>query len=237
MTDARILVVNADDFGLTNGVNAGIARAHEQGILTSASLMVRWPAAPEAAAYAAEAPRLGVGLHADLGEWEFKDGAWVPVYSVVDPHDPAAVEAELRAQVDAFRALMGRDPTHIDSHQHIHRQEPAPKFGMVAAELGIPLRSFTPGINYINFYGQTKRGVPVEGSITVERMLKMLDELPPGVTEICCHPGIAGDTGTVYDADRALEVDILCDPRVRAALETGGIELRSFADIDSHASA
>ena len=48
----RALIVNADDFGLSPGVNAGVARTHEQGILTSASLMVRQPAADEAAAYA-----------------------------------------------------------------------------------------------------------------------------------------------------------------------------------------
>jgi predicted glycoside hydrolase/deacetylase ChbG (UPF0249 family) len=66
--DERTLIVNADDFGLTSGVNAGIARAHEEGILTSASLMVRWPAAAEAAAYAARTPGLSVGLHVDLGE-------------------------------------------------------------------------------------------------------------------------------------------------------------------------
>src|SRR5207247_11145801 len=50
--DRRDLIVNADDFGQSAGVNRGIIEAHERGIVTSASLMVRWPAANEATAYA-----------------------------------------------------------------------------------------------------------------------------------------------------------------------------------------
>src|SRR6185503_13954375 len=78
----RSLIVNADDFGLSPGVNAGVARTHEQGILTSASLMVRRPAAAAAAEYAQGTPALGVGLHVDLGEWARIDGEWKAVYEV-----------------------------------------------------------------------------------------------------------------------------------------------------------
>ena len=52
--DERLLIVNADDFGLSPGVNAGVIEAHERGIVTSASLMVRWPRREQAAAYALE---------------------------------------------------------------------------------------------------------------------------------------------------------------------------------------
>ena len=75
----RFLIVNADDFGLSPGVNRGILETHERGILTAASLMVRAPAAAEAAAAAHDHPRLSVGLHLDLGEWICRDGAWEPV--------------------------------------------------------------------------------------------------------------------------------------------------------------
>ena len=71
---SRVLVVNADDYGRTEGVNRGIIEAHERGIVTSASLMVRWPAAREAAAYVRGGWRLGLGLHVDLGEWVFRGG-------------------------------------------------------------------------------------------------------------------------------------------------------------------
>ena len=90
----RYLIVNADDFGYSDGVNAGVTKALEEGIVTSASLMVRGPAADEAAADARETRGFSLGLHVDLGEWTFRDGDWEPVYEVVSLDDPAAIEVE-----------------------------------------------------------------------------------------------------------------------------------------------
>ncbi|MBA3475891.1 MAG: ChbG/HpnK family deacetylase [Actinobacteria bacterium] len=114
------LVVNADDFGRSSGVNRGLFEAHDRGIVTSASLMVRYPAAAEAAALARHRPRLGVGLHVDLGEWVYERDAWAAVYEVDAP-----VEDALAQQLDEFHRLLDRDPTHLDSHQHVHRRAPA----------------------------------------------------------------------------------------------------------------
>src|SRR6266566_7386787 len=124
MPAERYLIVNADDFGQSPGVNRGIITGHEQGIVTSASLMVRWAAAAEAAAYGRTHPALSVGLHVDLGEWVYRDETWVALYEVVPLADRAAVTEEVSRQLAAFRRLMGREPTHIDSHQHVHRDEP-----------------------------------------------------------------------------------------------------------------
>ena len=77
MPAKRYLIVNADDFGLSAGVNRGVIEAHERGIVTSASLMVRPPAAAEAAADARAYPELSLGLHVDLGEWSYREGEWV----------------------------------------------------------------------------------------------------------------------------------------------------------------
>src|SRR5206468_8347237 len=95
MTGARVrLIVNADDFGQSPGINAGVIRAHEDGVVTSASLMVRWDAAADAAAYARAHPQLGVGLHVDLGEWTYGPEGWRAEYVVADSGDPAAVRSE-----------------------------------------------------------------------------------------------------------------------------------------------
>ena len=83
MDSRRLLIVNADDFGLSEGVNRGIIEAHERGIVTSASLMVLKEFAPDAAAYCREHGRLSLGLHLDLGEWVYDGEAWVAVYRVV----------------------------------------------------------------------------------------------------------------------------------------------------------
>src|SRR3974377_864725 len=106
----RYLILNADDFGLSEGVNRGIIRAHEQGIVTSTSLMVRWPAAAEAARCAQQHPRLSFGLHLDLAEWVYRDDQWVPLYEVVPPDNPAAVAGEAARHRAAFGVFLARDP-------------------------------------------------------------------------------------------------------------------------------
>jgi predicted glycoside hydrolase/deacetylase ChbG (UPF0249 family) len=210
----RVVIVNADDFGQSAGVNGGIIEAHERGIVTSASLLVRGAAAAAAAGHARSTPRLSVGLHVDLGEWRRVDWVWEPVYEVVDVGDAAAVTAELGRQLDAFVELVGRPPTHLDSHQHVHREEPVRSaLAASGAALGVPVRELTPGITYSGAFWPTV-------GVDVESLLTLLASLPPGVTEVGCHPG----------ADEH-EVDTLCDPRVRALLDADGIELASFADV------
>jgi predicted glycoside hydrolase/deacetylase ChbG (UPF0249 family) len=232
----RALIVNADDFGLSPGVNAGVARTHEEGILTSASLMVRRPAAVEAAAYARAMPSLSLGLHFDLGEWVRRDGAWEPLYEVVvSSEDPVEVEAEVHAQLSRFRDLVGRDPTHLDSHQHVHNTQPLTEiFKELAAQLGVPLRHHWGGVRYCgDLYGHDENGQPIPEALTRGAMLEIIRGLQPGVTELACHPGIGRDTGSTYDREREHEVELLCDPSVAAALQREGIVLRTFADMKS----
>jgi len=231
LSAARWLVVNADDLGLSAGVNAGIAEAHERGIVTSASLMVRADAAAAAAEIARDHPGLAVGLHLDIAEWRFEDGEWRLSYERCDPDDPAAVEAECRGQVEAFRQLIGRDPTHLDSHQHTHMSEPvASVAGRLAAELEVPLRD--RGVRYEGgFYGQTGKGEPYPEGIEPEHLIELIEALPPSGTELGCHPGRGADTGSPYEAERERELRALCDPRVAAAIELAGVELRSFAQL------
>jgi chitin disaccharide deacetylase len=218
----RRLVVNADDFGLSDGVNAGILRAHREGIVTSASLMVRAPGAQQAVEGAAAHPELTVGLHVDLGEW-FQDasGDWQARYTVVDTRDEAAVVAELDRQVERFRELVGRDPTHMDSHQHVHRSEPARSaMGVVAKRLRIPLRHHGQ-VRYCGaFYGA--------GAIGPAALVSIIDGLPEGTTELGCHPAAAVHPRWDYAHERRTELASLCDPSVRVAIDRAGVRLCSF---------
>jgi predicted glycoside hydrolase/deacetylase ChbG (UPF0249 family) len=233
MTVKRNLIVNADDFGQSAGVNRGIIEAHERGIVTSASLMVRWPASAAAATYGRRRPALSLGLHIDLGEWTYRGESWVPVYEVVASNDRAAVAAEVNSQVETFRRLLGQDPTHIDSHQHVHRSEPVHSVVVeIARRLGVPLRDFTSRIRYCgDFYGQTATGDPYPEGISADKLIALLTALPPGVTELGCHPGEGSDVDSMYRSERALEVKTLCDPRIWPTIATEGIELHSFHEI------
>jgi chitin disaccharide deacetylase len=230
----RSLIVNADDFGRSPEINAGVIKAHEEGILTSASLMVRWPAAAEASAYGGDREGFSLGLHVDLCEWAFADGEWFPVYEVVPPDDPSAVAAEVKGQLEIFRDLVGRDPTHVDSHQHIHVSDPiaTPVIKELAQELGVPLRSASADVQYRgDFYGQTPTGDPLPEAISVDRLIEIISSLSPGVTELGCHPGKGEQIGTTYNVERQRELTALCDQLVREVIKREGIALCTFADI------
>lgn len=233
MSEKRLLIVNADDLGLSPGANAGIFEAHERGIVTSASLMVRADSAAEAVALSSGRPGLAVGLHLDIAEWQYENGEWRAIYERCLPEDAAAVEAECRGQLAAFRELTGRDPTHLDSHQHTHMSEPVASVATsMATELKVPLRG--RGIRYEGgFYGQSGKGEPYPAGIEAEHLIELVEALPPGRTELGCHPGIGNDTGSSYAAEREQELRALCDPRVKAALEREEISLCSFAQISS----
>jgi predicted glycoside hydrolase/deacetylase ChbG (UPF0249 family) len=236
MDSKRSLIVNADDFGLSEGVNRGIIEAHERGIVTSASLMVLKPAAARAAAYGREHPRFGLGLHLDLGEWAYNGEDWILVYRVVPPDDHAVVAEELDRQLRDFRRLVGRDPTHLDSHQHVHLDEPVRSAALeLARRLDVPLRHFSAGIQYCGrFYGQTARGLPLTDAISVESLIAILTDLPPGLTELGCHPGRGIGTEWSYGSERSTEVDVLSHDRVRTHLSAEGIDLLSFCDLIHH---
>ncbi|MFL5832844.1 MAG: carbohydrate deacetylase [Solirubrobacterales bacterium] len=225
----RFLIVNADDLGLSEAVNAGVFAAHRDGIVTSATLMVRQSAAPAAAEGARDHPGLGVGLHVDLGQWDYENGEWIQAYLHCDPDDRDAVEAECRAQVERFRALVGRDPDHLDSHQHVHESEPAR--GVVealAAELGAPVRN--RAVRYEGgFYGQSGKGEPFPEGITPERLTELIEALPPGWTEIGCHPAAGPVPTSSYDAERQVELAALRDPGVKNLLNVRNVNLCTYA--------
>jgi chitin disaccharide deacetylase len=133
--DAKLLIVHADDVGVTHSVNAATIKAIESGGVNSASIMVPCPWFPEIAEYAKSHPDVDFGLHLTLTS-ERVYYRWGPIASknevpsLVDAngyfhHDwtatvrinPKEAELELRAQIDRAHR-MGIHPTHLDSHQY-----------------------------------------------------------------------------------------------------------------------
>lgn len=228
----RWVIINADDLGLSQGVNAGIITAHERGIVTSASLMVRRAGAEDAAQYARVHPSLSVGLHVDFGEWRRDEsGQWHKDPDATDTDDPRAVHAELLAQLDQFRRLTGRNPTHLDSHQHAHREGHAMNAVLEAgARLGVPVRHFCKEVSYCgNFYGQGPAGEAYPDLISPEALMALLRSLPQGITELACHPGDDPALESDYRDERRREMLALTDARIRLVLQQQGITLCSFA--------
>ncbi len=214
--DTRFLIVNGDDLGMSSGVNRGIVEAHRHGVLTSASLMVNRPAAQEAAALAREVTLLSVGLHLEL-----------------DPGARADLRAAIRHQLDLFEGLIGRPPTHIDSHRDVHRRpDVLPHVLEVARRLGVPVRGHSPVHCVTAFYGQWG-GENHPEQVSVENLTHLLDaEVADGVTELVCHPGYDdGALDSSYGDVREVEVRTLCDPRLPEILARARIGLLGFHDL------
>ncbi len=228
----RVLIVNADDFGASEGINRGIVEAHTGGIVTSTSLMVTGSVVAGAVALARAHPELGIGLHLDLdGEQADPD---------LDPSDTAAVRAELARQLEVFGELMGRPPTHVDSHHHIHRRpEIEPIARELVAPLGIPLREDGRVTFVGGFYGQWEWQVTDLHHVSPEFLIWILrNEVGEGWTEVSCHPGYVSDDFTsVYLTEREAELQTLTDPRVRAEIEAAGIRLASYRELQTGTSA
>jgi predicted glycoside hydrolase/deacetylase ChbG (UPF0249 family) len=229
----RLLIVNADDFGASRGVNEGIRRAHDLGVVTSASLMVRMPATDDAVSLARARPGLSVGLHADLtGE-----GTPPPIQDLTDV---AACRRELTAQLELLTALVGRPPTHLDAHHNIYRlPQLEPLFVELAGEWGLPLREHSRVRYFPDFYGQWDDGDTHPEWIGAENLIRMLDQdVGPGVTELSCHPGLVDPSfDSPYHRERELELSALCDPRVHSHLAQSDILLISYHDVDQGAGA
>lgn len=137
----KYLIVNADDFGMTSGVNRAVIEAHARGILTSTTLMANMPAFDEAARLATEHPSLGVGLHFNITQG-FPVADASQVGSLLDERGEffgastallrqmlsdklrvREIEIELRAQIEKVLAA-GLRLTHVDSHKHSHALPP-----------------------------------------------------------------------------------------------------------------
>lgn len=132
MSGGAKLIVNADDFGVSEAVNRGIVTAHDRGIVTSTSLMATGEAFEHAVALARSRPKLAVGVHLVLTEHRPLRGAGLARDGAFPPHATALlgpalrgalpldeVRAELDAQIGRVREA-GLAVGHLDGHQHVH---------------------------------------------------------------------------------------------------------------------
>ena len=218
----KFLIVNADDFGYGPGVNRGIAEAHDHGVVTSAGLMVNTPGTEEAVRLSALRPALSLGLHVNFTN---------EAERLVEFDEPAICRDELRRQFDRFIALVGRLPTHLDSHQHVHRRRPCqPSFQELAEEHGLPLRDQPPVVFKGGFYAQWEYGRSDPSKVSFEALARIVrGELTRGIYELAVHPGhLDPGESYVYGPDRALELRTLTDPRVLTLLEAEGVRLINY---------
>lgn len=248
------LIVNADDFGRTEGINAGTLDAHRRGIVTSATVMVLEAHAASGVRRArAESPRLSLGIHCVLtgGGRPASDPAKLPTLApggrfvrnaeALPPRIGAdEIRRELEAQIARFEELAGGPPSHLDSHHHsaLHPSV-QPVFAAVALERGFAVRGATPeAARALRALGLHVPDAFFDGfyaaGATRDNLEAILAGLRGGTSELMCHPGYADEellAGSSYAREREGEVEILCDPKIRALCVDSGVSLVSFAGL------
>ena len=156
--------------------------------------------------------------------------------------DRMEVMAEVRAQLRRFREIMGRDPTHFDSHHHSHREVPAVFDAILAVawETGLPVRSASAAMA-----AQLKReGVPTPDHLvedfyadgaTLNDLIGIVEDLPVGTSELMCHPAVVDAelrSTSGYAEPRTRELDVLTrggGHRLPEHHETGHLRARRAA--------
>lgn len=217
-SDARVLIVNADDIGMYDSINTAIVQAIESGIVSSCSLMAGCPAAPRAIELLLKRPQIPFGIHLAL-VCDSANYRWDPparkdrVPSLLDngmlflneDRDRLLaqarvdeIELEFRAQIDTV-VDSGLSPTHLDFHCLADggRRDVFDLTVGLAAEYGLAVRTWLPPAQD----KMRERGLPVIDNQFLDsfsldldnkqqKYLQLLRELPVGLTEWAAHPAL-----------------------------------------------
>jgi predicted glycoside hydrolase/deacetylase ChbG (UPF0249 family) len=245
------LIVNADDFGFTPDVNAGIVDAHCGGVLTATTLMANGDAFDDAVRLAKQTPTLDIGAHLVLVKGHsLLDGRPLPETPgrllAVLARGGLDVYAELKAQIEKIQAA-GLPVSHLDSHKHTHLTPGVFRAVVRLADefaipwVRLPLESIYRFAS--PFYRRLVRGKNVRitdhflgfkltGLLTEETFAQALDKLEDGTTEFMCHPAYLGpelrQARTRLKESRLRELEALTSPRIRKLISAKGIELSPF---------
>lgn len=250
----RVLIVNADDFGLSKGQNYGIIEACKNGLVTSTTALVNGVAIGHAAQLSRSVPELGIGMHfvLTLGEplsampgltREGRLGKWIWQMAEEDSLPLDEIAHELECQYRRFVELFGCEPTHIDSHHHVHMIAGIyPIVAAFAREKGVALRidrqlaqrdglaqdaarssdGFTS-----EFYGE---------AISEALFLQTLDDSiqrDETSLEVMCHPSFVDNTimGSAYCYPRLAELEVLTSASLKYAIAERGYRLGTYRDV------
>lgn len=247
----NLLIVNADDFGLSKGQNYGIVEACRHGVVTSATALVNGEAVEHAAALSRDLPELGVGMHfvltlgAPLTAMPglTRDGLlgkWIWGLAEQDALPLEEIARELDCQFNRFVDLFGCLPTHIDSHHHVH-MIPAifPLVADYASRKGVAMR-----------LDRQVEGITADGVVTTQGFssefygeeisealfLQVLDASAARKErslEVMAHPAFIDNTvrQSAYCWPRLTELAVLTSPSLKNAIAARGYRTGTFRDL------
>ncbi|MGR5278919.1 chitin disaccharide deacetylase [Vibrio rotiferianus] len=242
------VIFNADDFGLTPGVNKGIVKAHQQGVVCSTTMMVGMDAEEHAVELAKQNPNLKIGVHLrfttgspltgnpNLTNGQARFVSYDELWKKQD-FEEEVVYQEAIAQVEAFLKL-GLSLSHLDSHHHAHTHpQLLPVIRKVAQKYKVPLRG--SGLCYIenrvNYYFTDEfydQGVSLEG--IMKHLLSLKAQYD--VVEVMCHPAEADQPlllKSSYALQRELELQVLTSSIFQQELTKHGMTVTDYSALIS----
>ena len=263
--DARLLIVNADDFGMYHAINEAILRTLTEGVVRSTTVMAPCPWARHAMRLLRDHPDIACGVHLTVVS-EFADYRWGPltpwdrVPSLLDEtgsfysNDRQAellararldeLEVEFRAQIEAVFSA-GLRPTHLDWHCLYDggRDDIFDLTLGLAREYGLALRVF----DATRSERLQRQGLPTADHGVVDstrlatanktaRFVRMLRELPAGLSEWAVHPSLGTAEARTIDGwwtTRAADLRFLLSPEARETVAAEGIVLLDFRSLQA----
>jgi predicted glycoside hydrolase/deacetylase ChbG (UPF0249 family) len=259
---ARKVIFNADDFGLTQSVSDGIFQSYKSGLVRSTSVLSNMFQIDDIETLRF-CDKLDYGIHLNLtvghsilphakvksltqisGEFHKRRSPQRAVddygFVVFDDADPEEILDELTAQIEWFRSF-GFNPSHLDSHHHIHADENVLSAVIkLAREYKLPVRSINEAMRE-RFHAEK---IPTNDhfenrffgadSITKDNLTAILRNLPDGITEIMAHPGLVSDELRAisgYCNEREVELKVLTDDALIEEVFSFGVELIGWKDI------
>jgi predicted glycoside hydrolase/deacetylase ChbG (UPF0249 family) len=249
MTPSRLLIINADDLGISPEVNRGIFLAYEKGVVTDSSLLIKGPYVHQAIEMIKKKSRFQVGIHVDLDPlmgWKSPGIEQLPRPKLVEmmnkPNFAEKVKKEIDNQITAF-LKEGLIPSHIDTHHHVHGFPKIFEHLIEAMDRdGIKAIRFSKKGYYL--LGRDEIRITTEQGHWMEDILRKrkilhphhlidpivpfsLKEIPQGVSELMVHPSMGGDTW------RQRDFKMLMNPLFMSTVKDQGIQLIGFADLAS----
>lgn len=249
----RLLIVNADDFGLSKGQNYGIIEACKNGLVTSTTALVNGAAIDHAAQLSRRTPALAVGMHfvLTLGEpltpmpgltREGKLGKWIWQMAEEDALPMDEIARELECQYQRFVDLFDAEPTHFDSHHHVHMiPQIFPLVAEFAKSKGIALRvdrtisypfTLPEGLRSSEGFSSEFYGDAISDALFLE-VLDSSAARGEQSLEVMCHPAFVDNTimGSAYCYPRLAELDVLTSASLKYAIAERGYRLGTFRDV------
>lgn len=214
----KYLVVNADDFGYSKGVNKGIIEAHVNGIVTSTTVLVDGVAADEAKGLSTY-PELSVGLH-------------------FNPIPGESLESEFGRQLELFKSIVGRDPDSIDTHKSLpsDKENIESMLRKYSEENDTPVRKLGKVKFIRSFFGLNVDGSGVldENNVTVSALKSAIDEASDEVNEIMTHVGYCDEyllSKSSYNTTREKELESVLDPSIKEYLASANLQLVNWGQL------